>query len=375
MKSELTLHFKVPLSLRNQLKRQNNRVVSSWENLKDVQLNQQSVVKSDSTEDSWLADMQLQQQMQDIPLLIVNRSKMIQGYGKEYDIYDGFVENTCELMDRNLAFHTSYYGYLRVLEELERGFKEDVFEIVRYPKQIMSPNGELFSLAELMDTIERPTAFDSVNMLKHYLQRCSRDILWKAAIAEEIVNMAEQMHGHFKSEQEDIQIKIDQLYKLRHGFKLRLEKDISSLDQGTIDAIERRIYNIDVELLKELDAMDGLLNVKVQDEKVTKRSSSSAINILDMVVFMILEKIIFKQGAELAVVADYLKKLWVKDFGGLPDKYLHPEMDAEVDMMEKQFDALEMEESKEIKYDIQSKIKSKKTFACTGGLKVLAESM
>ncbi len=102
-------------------------------------------------------------------------------------------ENNCEVFfDKKFCYHSDSSVWdqvvikLRTMDETE----EEYWGVISYPESIGSS-----SVKELWNRIHQPTKWGSVNALKKAIGSCSRGMVWKVVIVQEIERMAQELHG------------------------------------------------------------------------------------------------------------------------------------------------------------------------------------
>ena len=311
------MSLSVPKELANRLRTVKRAQVDDWESV-DVEN-----VQFESDFEQEVATKGEDDEFHEFPLVIVNLSKLAREHGgvelvKESDFKElaekvrGMFTDRCvsmseELFDQQLAFHSTYGHSKALLADLKSNhFPKDVFCTMDYPVSIQNT-----PLHVLLSQIEAITPWKSVNMIKFYLKQTSRDIIWKANIALELEVLAQEHQIWHTSEKRDQDIELNQLMRLRRLFLDRLAHD---LDSGTRRALVERIEQVDKDV--------AALLVEIEADPLEDMSSTT---ILDRILDMIFQRIIYIPFQIVQESRQEVRKLWIREFGKLPPSVTVPQ--------------------------------------------------
>ncbi|OQR95286.1 hypothetical protein THRCLA_22166 [Thraustotheca clavata] len=351
--SSLNLSFKLPASYVSSLHRpsvpleavitkEDEENDDSWETKSDFKLDFEQ--DEDESMDTWQEDVEVFPD--NFPLLLVNLSRLSKEHMKqelesnedgkrvsaslievlESNKFSYVIET---LFEQEIAHHTTYGIYKSYLEYLSKQ-SNDVWATVDYPALVDQET----PLSELLFVIERPTQWKSVNCIKEYMAKTSRDIKWKAQVLEEVEYLANFEHDAKMNADTQLREKIDQLTELRQVLEKKLATTSASnatgrhLAQLELDDVEKRLKPLLKTFLtpppEPTKFVDSLGNAATYS-KVGLNVEN--MNVLDMILSMVFSRL--PRPPQLALDAhynslmtnhDYIRHLWLQDFGRLPPR-------------------------------------------------------
>ncbi|KAN0041827.1 hypothetical protein ACTFIV_004377 [Dictyostelium citrinum] len=199
-----------------------------------------------------------QQNEEEEPLLLVNFTKWSYnkiryiGGGKieNQDLFDRllnklnseepfFITMTDDLLERELAFHTTNKQWKDDIKHLEQQYKGDYFSLLSYPPMLGG-----FLLESIWSKIKERTEWKSVNILKCiYLAKTNRSLLYKhnMALAIEFMALEQKLLGPTAKrlkDEEDLEYKI----KLRQYEEMMQKRYENEINEGIIKNLQQVIY-------------------------------------------------------------------------------------------------------------------------------------
>eukprot|EP00743_Colponemidia_sp_Colp-15_P008742 GILK01009527.1.p1 GENE.GILK01009527.1~~GILK01009527.1.p1 ORF type:complete len:318 (-),score=57.26 GILK01009527.1:112-1035(-) len=216
-----------------------------------------------------------------LPMLIVNFTHLTGGMATK-DMEEGEMEDlrfqyiddlendilaeSEELFKTGMCFHTTEDRCGRDLAMLQSDDPDSVFEVALYPSVIND-----IDIETIWEVISRPSEFQSLTVLKSFLEETGRDIFWKYEMCLELERLAAKEQN--KKRRRDV----------------RKEAESSSSERATIDP-----------RTKGLSVLDSVISMIFSRYPKYKRIN---------------EKDHFQNLAEKHVL---IKKLWLREFGRLP---------------------------------------------------------
>ncbi|KAN0000942.1 hypothetical protein ACTFIZ_001397 [Dictyostelium cf. discoideum] len=199
-----------------------------------------------------------QEQDEEEPLLLINFTKWSYnkikyiGGGKieNQDLFDRllnklnseeqfFITMTDDLLERELAFHTTNKQWRDDIKQLEQQYKGDYFSLLSYPPMLGG-----FLLESIWSKIKERTEWKSVNILKCiYLAKTNRSLLYKhnMALAIEFMALEQKLLGPTAKrlkDEEDLEYKI----KLRQYEEIMQKRYENEINEGIIKNLQQVIY-------------------------------------------------------------------------------------------------------------------------------------
>ncbi|KDO33677.1 hypothetical protein SPRG_19287 [Saprolegnia parasitica CBS 223.65] len=310
----------------------------SWETKVDVLL--QVAPIEDTTMGAWQDDLEAFPDA--FPLLLVNLSRLsLEHMGAPLatnddaarvsasiqDVFDSskfsYVIET--LFEQEIAIHTTYGACKSYLAYLH-GQSKDVWATVDYPARV----DDEVPLSELLAVIERPTQWASVNHIKEYMAKTSRDIKWKAQVLEELEYLAAFEQDVKDAADAQLRLDIQNLSGLRDSLLQKLavpgKKNAMSrrLDKMQLESVETQLAP-----LLETFLAPPAPPAKFSDAATYTKAGLDSGNtgVLDMILSMVFSRL--PQPPALALDAhftslvqshEHVRHLWLQDFGRLPPR-------------------------------------------------------
>ncbi|EQC30587.1 hypothetical protein SDRG_11643 [Saprolegnia diclina VS20] len=310
----------------------------SWETKADVLL--QVAPIEDTSMGAWQDNLEAFPDA--FPLLLVNLSRLsLEHMGTPLatnddaarvsasiqDVFDSskfsYVIET--LFEQEIAIHTTYGACKPYLTYLH-GQSKDVWATVDYPALV---DGEV-PLSELLAVIERPTQWTSVNHVKEYMAKTSRDIKWKAQVLEELEYLAAFEQDVKDAADAQLRLDIHNLSSLRDSLLQKLampgKKNAMSrrLDQMQLESVETQLAPLLATFLAPPAPPAKFSDVATY----TKAGLDSGnTGVLDMILSMVFSRL--PQPPAVALDAhftslvqshEHVRHLWLLDFGRLPPR-------------------------------------------------------
>ncbi|KAK5580658.1 hypothetical protein RB653_000681 [Dictyostelium firmibasis] len=192
------------------------------------------------------------------PLLLINFTKWsynkikYMGGGKieNQDLFDRlvnklnseeefFITMTDDLLERELAFHTTNKQWREDIKQLERQYQGDYFSLLSYPPTLGG-----FLLENIWSKIKEGTEWKSVNILKCiYLAKTNRSLLYKhnMALAIEFMALEQKLLGPTAKrlkDEEDLEYNI----QLRQYEELMQKRYENEINEGIIKNLQQVVY-------------------------------------------------------------------------------------------------------------------------------------
>ncbi|KAF0697925.1 Aste57867_11422 [Aphanomyces stellatus] len=378
--ANLTLSFKVPSSIKLPQARSILREVpvdaplantgavvgddddddESWEDKADFTLNLNASHDA-AMEEDWEDD--IESFPDDFPILLLNLSKLSVEHMGTPMTTDADVKRVSDaiqdifatpkfshvlevLLEQETAYHTTYGVYKSRLTQLTAvgGAGGDIWAAIDYPAMV----DDDIPLSEILDVLQRPTQWRSVNYIKDCMSQASRDIKWKAQVIFELEKLAASEHDAKTTHMDSLRAEIDQLAQARDVYQDKLHQLEGHHDTKAVMA--RRFAT------SRLEETDARLQVLVDEYLSPSEAAAAALdaatlqpmfnmqamNVLDMIISMIFSRL--PKESHVSMETHYrslmdshhhIRKLWVDDFGRLPPKTtprVHDEEDDEYEM-------------------------------------------
>ncbi|KAM9977162.1 hypothetical protein ACTFIR_011018 [Dictyostelium discoideum] len=150
-----------------------------------------------------------------------------------------FITMTDDLLERELAFHTTNKQWRDDIKQLEQQYKGDYFSLLSYPPMLGG-----FLLESIWSKIKERTEWKSVNILKCiYLAKTNRSLLYKhnMALAIEFMALEQKLLGPTAKrlkDEEDLEYKI----KLRQYEEIMQKRYENEINEGIIKNLQQVIY-------------------------------------------------------------------------------------------------------------------------------------
>ncbi|KAM9955861.1 hypothetical protein ACTFIW_002067 [Dictyostelium discoideum] len=150
-----------------------------------------------------------------------------------------FITMTDDLLERELAFHTTNKQWRDDIKQLEQQYKGDYFSLLSYPPMLGG-----FLLESIWSKIKERTEWRSVNILKCiYLAKTNRSLLYKhnMALAIEFMALEQKLLGPTAKrlkDEEDLEYKI----KLRQYEEIMQKRYENEINEGIIKNLQQVIY-------------------------------------------------------------------------------------------------------------------------------------
>ncbi|OQR90396.1 hypothetical protein ACHHYP_05561 [Achlya hypogyna] len=314
----------------------------SWETKADVLLD--VAAAEDTSMEAWQDD--LEAFPDDFPLLLVNLSRLsLEHMGAPLtsnedaarvsasiqDVFDSnkfsYVIET--LFEQEIAHHTTYGVYKQYLEYLSKQ-SNDVWATVDYPALV----DDDVPLSDLLAVLHRPTQWTSVNHIKEYMRKTSRDIKWKAQVLEEVENLAAFEQDTKDAAEAQLRDEIKSLSELREVLakKLKTTKSTNAtarrLIQLQLSDVEKRLEPL-LETALAPPAPPALFAASIGADASYSKAGLSVghMSVLDMILSMVFSRL--PQPPQVALDAhftslmqshEHVRHLWLQDFGRLPPR-------------------------------------------------------